>query len=94
MLAGLNAPARLSGQPLAALRPAARNHLAAACSGHAAAKAMAALADKLRRLKCALHSRSPYQPSLLALDPWTGQPARRAPERAISLASGMARHIW
>src|SRR5689334_692984 len=59
VVAGLNAPARLSGQPLAALRPAARNHLAAPLARHAGTKAMAALADKLGGLKSALHNRSP-----------------------------------
>src|SRR5262249_27908147 len=94
VVAGLNAPARLGGQPLAALRPAARNHLAAPLARHAGTKAMAALADKLGGLKSALHNRSPSSALLSALDPRTGQPARRAPQRAISLASGMARLIW
>ncbi len=67
--AGLNAPARLSRQPLAALRPAARNHLAAALGRHAGTKAMAALADKLGGLKSALHDRSPSSALLPALDP-------------------------
>src|SRR5262245_3889104 len=60
---GLNAPVRLSRQPLAALRPAARNHLAASLCGHAGAKAVAALADKLGGLKGALHDVLRLKPS-------------------------------
>src|ERR1700722_2246696 len=47
------------GQPFAALGAAVRQHPAAADRGHAGAKPVAALADKLRRLIGALHDFSP-----------------------------------
>jgi hypothetical protein len=45
-------------QALAAARAAAGKHLAAADRGHAGAETMAALADKLGRLKGALHDKN------------------------------------
>ena len=55
-LDNFGAPATgLGAEALAASRAAAADHVAAANSGHTGAEAMAALADKLRRLKSALH---------------------------------------
>ena len=49
----------LRGEPLAALRPARGDDLAAALGGHAGAKAVPALADELARLIGPLHGSSP-----------------------------------
>jgi hypothetical protein len=45
----------LGGKPLTAMRTAASQHFAAILSGQTGTEAMAALADDLRRLICALH---------------------------------------
>src|SRR5262245_35656017 len=83
---GLNGPARLSGQPLAALRPAARNHPAAPLRRHAGTKAMAALADKLGGLKSALHNRSPSSaPFRRSIHGPGGRPGERPREQFHSL---------